>query len=294
MKRSVEAPPARIVRGRPEAIGLHLMNSEPSNPPAATRDAALSPSLADSGRLRASRSSGDAYEIKFVFDEALAREVERRLSRILADDPHADPTLGGAYAVTSLYCDTPAHDVYFREGRHAARKYRVRRYGDADTVYLERKTVKDRRVRKRRCDVPLSTFDRAIRQQSGESEWFARQVAARNLAPLCRVRYLRRAMFGVCPDGPMRVTFDRSIRGALVGGWSFDAATPERVILDGLVIGEFKFTGAMPAPMKAVAAELLLSPSPLSKYRACAAAFAAELGLPPSAATVAARGAPIA
>lgn len=256
------------------------MDNQPPTNTAAVRAASLSPSLADTEKLRSSRTIGDAYELKFVFDEPTAREVERRLSRVLAIDPHADPALGGAYAVTSLYCDTPARDVYFREGRHAARKYRVRRYGDSPDVYLERKTVKDRRVRKRRCPVTLTALDRAIRVQSGESEWFARQVAARDLAPVCRVRYLRRAMFGVCPDGPMRVTFDRSIRGALVGGWSYDATSDERVLLDGVVVGEFKFASVMPAPMKAVVAELLLSPSPLSKYRACAAAFAPELGLP--------------
>lgn len=86
-------------------------------------------------------------------------------------------------------------------------------------------------------------------------------------------------MFGLHPDGPMRVTFDRSIRGALAQGWTFDAG-PERPLFDGVVVCEFKFEGAMPAPMKAVAAALALSPSGISKYRACAAAFAAELDLP--------------
>lgn len=247
-------------------------------------DRGLSPSLAGSaGRVgRVGSSSGEAYEVKFALDEATAREVESRLASVLALDPHSDPALGGAYAVTSLYTDTPGYDVYFREGRFAAKKYRVRRYGDNDRVYVERKTVRERRVRKRRTEVGIGELPRVMAQQSGESEWFARQVEGRELGPVCRVRYLRRAMYGMCPagGGPMRVTFDRSVRGVLVDGWTFDAASEERVLLDGVVVCEFKFAGAMPAAMKKIVADLKLSPSGMSKYRACVRAFRGQLGLP--------------
>lgn len=239
---------------------------------------ALSPSLARSGLAH----SPGAYEIKFLLTEPLAREVESAFAGVLAADPHADPALGGAYAITSLYCDTARWDVYFREGRHATRKYRVRRYGPAGggPVFVERKIVVDRRVRKRRTPVDEADLARTIEACSGDAEWFARQVAARALAPSCRVRYLRRAMFGLGPEGPMRVTFDRSVRGSLARGWSFDAGE-ERPILDGVVVCEFKFEEAMPAAMRAVVARLGLAPTGTSKYRACVGAFARELGLPP-------------
>lgn len=255
--------------------------------------AALSPSLAPARISRVAADPG-AFEIKFLLTEDLAAQVEARFSGLLAADPHADPALGGAYAITSLYCDTPGRDVYFREGRHAQRKYRVRRYGAADggPVFLERKIVVDRRVRKRRTPVREDLLARTVAACSGDAEWFGRQVAARDLAPLCRVRYLRRAMFGLHPDGPMRVTFDRSIRGALAHGWAFDPAGPERPLFDGVVVCEFKFEGAMPAPMKAVAAALALSPSGVSKYRACAAAFADQLRLPAPADEAPAQGPP--
>ena len=250
------------------------MNFSPTNPVQASppaRTQSLSPSLRPARLARAADTG--AYEIKSLLSEPLARELEARFSAFLAADPHADPALGGAYAITSLYCDTPRWDVYFREGRHATRKYRVRRYGPADggPVFLERKTVIDRRVRKRRSPVTEADLARTLDARSGETEWFARQVAARDLAPACRVRYLRRAMFGVGPDGPMRVTFDRSIRGALARGWSFDTAD-ETPLLDGVVVCEFKFEAAMPAPMKDLATTLALAPSSISKYRACVAA----------------------
>jgi hypothetical protein len=234
-----------------------------------------------------------AYEIKFLLSESLAREVEASLAGVLATDPHADPALGGAYAITSLYCDTSRWDVYFREGRHATRKYRARRYGPADggPVFIERKIVVDRRVRKRRTAVVEPLLARTVEGCSGEAEWFGRQVAARGLAPACRVRYLRRAMFGVGPEGPMRVTFDRSIRGALARGWTFDAGE-ERPLLDGVVVCEFKFDDAMPTPMRAIVAELNLDPTGTSKYRSCVGAFAAELGLPAPVVPAAGEGGP--
>ena len=47
-----------------------------------------------------------AFEVKFLLTKAEALEVERRLRGRLAPDPHADPALGGAYRVTSVYFDT--------------------------------------------------------------------------------------------------------------------------------------------------------------------------------------------
>ena len=55
----------------------------------------------------------------------------------------------------------------------------------------------------------------------------------------------------------------------------------ERPLLDGLVVCEFKFSGAMPGPMKRIVAAERLAPAGVSKYRACVRAFAAELGLNP-------------
>lgn len=221
--------------------------------------------------LRASLAA--AYELKFALTEPQAAVVEALLGRGLELDPHADPALGGAYAVGSVYCDTAAWSVFYREGRLRTRKYRVRRYGNSGTVYLERKTVNARRVRKRRVAVEASAVEALLASRSGETEWFARQVAGRGLVPVCRVRYLRRAMFGVTPEGPVRVTFDRGVRGAAVRGWSFEPGGDEVELLRGVVVCEFKFAGVMPLLLKRVAAEAGLLASSASKYRACVRAL---------------------
>ncbi len=230
------------------------------------------------------RAVGPAYEVKFLLREEQAQAVESGLIQALTPDPHCDPALGGMYAITSLACDDAEFGVFFREERMRDRKYRVRRYGASTGVFVERKHSRRGRVRKRRAEAPLEDLEAvAVGHGGGAAHaWFAREVRSFDVAPVCRVRYLRRALFGVCAGGAMRATFDRSIRGSLATGWTMDARGEERVLLDGLVVCEFKFHNAMPGPMLAVCAARGLTPGRVSKYRSCVAAFAPELGLDPA------------
>lgn len=240
-----------------------------------TQTASVSPSL------RTAFSTVAAYEIKFMLGEDLACDVESKLLKELMPDPHSDPTLGGMYAISSLGCDDAGFGVMFRERRMRNRKYRVRRYGNSEVVYLERKRSRDGRVRKRRVEARVSDLGEIAAGRAGDVShgWFVREVLVQGLAPVCRVRYLRRALFGVSAEGPMRVTFDRNIRGSLAPGWTMDYEAPERRLLDGVVICEFKFHESMPGPMKRVIEELKLQATGVSKYRSCVRAFAHELGL---------------
>jgi len=237
----------------------------------------LSPSL----RVSSLMASGPAYEIKFLLDEAGAREVEERLSRSLRPDPYSDPAQGGMYRITSLACDNGAFGVFFRDEGMRNRKYRVRRYGDSDLVYLERKRSRQGKVRKRRCGAVIGDLEAV---GSGRSEqaghaWFVREVAALEVAPVCRVTYLRRALFGDSAEGAVRVTFDRAIEGVLSRGWEMEGGGEQRGLLAGKVVCEFKFHHAMPSMLKEVVAAMRLVPTGVSKYRACVRAFAAELGV---------------
>lgn len=245
--------------------------------PATTDEGHLSPAL----RQVSVGKSPTAYEIKFLLSEDLAREVEKLLLRSLLPDPHADPALGGMYAITSLACDAPDFPVFFRDPCVRNRKYRVRRYGASDVLYLERKRSKDGKVRKRRVEAATSDLAALAQGHSDRAghAWFVREVQASGLAPICVMRYLRRALFGVSPEGPMRVTFDRAIRGALIREWSLDASEPERSLFSNVVVCEFKFQTAMPSPMKAALSALSLQPTACSKYRTCVREFAPELGL---------------
>ena len=139
-----------------------------------------------------------------------ARAVESLLAPRLALDPHADPALGDAYRTTTLYCDTAAFDVFRCVGSHKRRKYRLRRYGHASAIFLERKSRKGERVRKRRTTIDeteLSQFAESRTDAGWHGTWFAEQIGRRGLEPALRVQYVRTAYFGTTTEGPIRVTF---------------------------------------------------------------------------------------
>ncbi len=222
-----------------------------------------------------------AYEVKFLLTEPQAREVEAMLRGHLALDPHADPTLGTAYRVTSVYFDTPALDVYRRTPGHRVHKFRLRRYGSDPTAYLERKSKRRGQVSKHRTAVPLAELAGLADAPEGWSGvWFARHLAARGLRPVCRMTYERTAFVGAGPSGPIRLTFDRAARGVASSDPRVEPVAEGLDLLRGDVIAEFKFLAAMPPLFKEVIAALWLTPSGVSKYRRCVGAMAPKAGDP--------------
>ena len=239
--------------------------------PAVTTLDFASPSLRSPGD-----GGGKAYELKFLLDEGRAREVEDWARGRLALDPHGDAALGGAYRTISLYCDTPEMDVYRRAPSFKRRKFRVRRYGSAPWAFLERKSKWGDRVAKRRVAVPedeVTMLAPPMSLLTWPGHWFHRRLVARRLGPACRVSYQRTAYVGACPEGPLRLTLDRRVRGILTPEWNvapFEGGLP---LLTGQVILEFKFRDALPAPFKELVADLRLSPASVSKYRLCREAW---------------------
>jgi len=213
--------------------------------------------------------SAPAFDVKFLLTETAAAEVEQRLRGRLAPDPHAD--CDGAYRVTSVYFDTPQFDVYRRSEKYRRRKYRIRRYGTGSTVFLERKFKNNQEVRKRRTALPLTEVSGLTNGHADEwpGAWFATQLTARGLRPVCRVSYDRIALVCACRDGPIRVTFDRKAHGAPADGVTPVPVTDGPGLIGGEVITEFKFLSAMPAVFKDVVEALRLNPRPVSKYRRC-------------------------
>jgi hypothetical protein len=216
--------------------------------------------------------------LKFLLDEARAREVEAWARRRLAADPHGDPYLDGAYRTTSLYFDTPELDVYHGTPSYKRRKFRVRRYGSAPWAFLERKSKWGDRVEKRRTPVPDAELPLLAGPASGESwpgHWFHRRLWMRRLLPACRVVYERTAYVGSCREGPLRLTLDRRVRGVLADDWDLvpfeggPTLTPQTIL-------EFKFRSALPAVLKEVVQALRLCPAAVSKYRLCQEAWGAS------------------
>jgi hypothetical protein len=245
----------------PSAPGIHL------HPP---HDDLLSPSLIRAG------NSAPAFELKFLLSAAAAAELERWGASRMLPDAYADPRHGGAYQTTTLYLDTAERDVFHRSPGHRRRKFRLRRYGEEARVYLERKSRKGDRVAKRRSDVPLDSVVELVRiptltaeQCTAEwsGDWFRDRVVRRALRPACRVTYERTAFVQTGEDGPLRLTFDRGLRGLPASDWDLTPIAPAPSILADQVICEFKFRGALPQLFKEAIHSLRLEAGSVSKYR---------------------------
>ena len=226
---------------------------------------AVSPSLIASSGLEL-----PAFELKFLLTEEQTLEVVERIAGRLVPDPHGDPTRGHAYDTTSLYCDTAQLDVFHRLGPGKRRKHRLRRYGVSPWIFLERKIKWGDRVKKRRTqvlDADLGLLIDPLSDGDWTGAWFQRHLQRRQLLPVCTIAYERIAFVGQSAEGPLRLTFDRNIRGTLTNAWRVDCLEDGMPILADQVICEFKYQSALPALFKEIIQALHLTPSPVSKYR---------------------------
>ena len=229
-----------------------------------------------------SRETRDfAREIKFLVDASRADDVREWARAHLGPDPHGTGRCGDEYVTTSLYFDTPAFDVYHRNRSHARGKFRIRRYGLLDFIFLERKMRTDRLLAKRRTTVPLDALQRVGEpdvDRNWPGYWFHRRILLRGLRPLVQISYDRTARLSIVGGDPVRFTMDTNLRVLPM---------PDRAFLPGLgfpviphqAIVEMKYRREPPAVLRQAVEHFRLSPVAISKYRlgfdALAAATAA-------------------
>jgi len=217
-----------------------------------------------------SRETRDfAREIKFLVDISLADDVRHWARTHLSPDPHGAGPFGDEYVTTSLYFDTPAFDVYHRNRSHARGKFRIRRYGLLDFIFLERKMRTERLLAKRRTTVPLDAL-----QRLGEPDadphwpgyWFHRRILCRGLRPLVQISYDRTARLSVVGGEPVRFTMDTNLRvlpmpdRAFLPGVGFPVIPHQSIV-------EMKYRRELPAVMRQAVERFRLAPAAISKYR---------------------------
>ncbi len=231
----------------------------------------LSPSL----DVRESREF--ASEIKFQVPAVAGDQILEWGRSCLLPDPNASGDgLKDGYLITSLYFDTEAFDVYYRKGSFGRSKYRIRRYGPSKTVFLERKLKTRGMVTKRRASVGI---DELTRLQDGEPDadwagfWYHQRLQARQLRPICQIRYQRTARVAMTQNGPIRLTVDREIRTVPLQSVAFNDLSPGALISDDQVIVEFKFRLGMPVLFKELVERFALNQKRISKYRLAAVAL---------------------
>ncbi|MEO8070248.1 MAG: polyphosphate polymerase domain-containing protein, partial [Acidobacteriota bacterium] len=210
-----------------------------------------------------------ALEVKFLVPVGLAEQLIAWARHTLSPDPHGIGQWADEYQTSSLYFDTDQLDVYHRRGSFKRSKYRIRRYGTSDLVFLERKLRTDRRMIKRRTTVPddrLGPLARFEFEKEAPGYWFQERLEARRLRPVCQVSYQRVARVAPGVHGPVRLTVDREIQAQPLTGLEFLPARGTRVV-DTHVPVEMKFRVEMPSIFKELAEKHALAPLRVSKYR---------------------------
>jgi len=210
-----------------------------------------------------------AREIKFLITAEMGLQIQEWARSNLERDPSGVGECGDQYATTSLYYETPGFDVFHQKESYGRAKYRIRRYGLDNYIFLERKFRTDRLLAKRRTSVPLEGLQRLGELQADptwEGYWFHRRILTRGLKPLVQVSYDRTARCGSAPTGPIRLTIDTNLRVLPL---------PDRAFLPGLglpliesqCILELKYVQDIPAIFKMVVERYAISPGRVSKYR---------------------------
>jgi hypothetical protein len=221
-------------------------------------------------------------EMKFLVSPEQAEGIREWARARLSPDAHAGGAAGDEYRVTSLYLDTEDMAVFERRGSYGRSKYRVRRYGESDLVFLERKLKTRNRVGKIRSIVgagELALLERAESPKKWAGHWFHQRVQVRGLAPVCQISYSRMARMGMSESGPIRLTVDEDLRATPVSRYAFAPVDGGVVLSPDLRILELKYKVEIPGLFKELMHKFDLQPQPSSKYRLAVAALELKLCL---------------
>lgn len=220
---------------------------------------------------------GWGYEMKFLAPHLKAEQVLAWARQNLALQRDAAQDQAGELPVhiSSLYFDTPDLDIYHRVGKQGRRKYRARRYGEAPTISLERKTKAKGQVSERRCAIAWDELSRLADWEAmpgWEADWFHRDLLRWHLEPVCRLEYERLSFAGTLEEQPVRLCIDRHVcctpasLASLEGAEGAHDLMRPVCVVDGSIV-EVRVAEGLPASLKALLRDLHLTPRGLSKYR---------------------------
>lgn len=217
-------------------------------------------------------TAGYTSEVKFLVGADTGHDITAWVREHLTADVHGHGVHRDEYRVTSLYFETAAGDVFHRRGSYGRSKYRIRRYQDESSVFLERKLRTASLLAKRRTIVPIDVLERLATHAVDEDDparWFDRRLQIRRLQPVCQVSYVRIARHAHTPSGAARLTLDGQVAAVASSHCGFVQAAGTG-LLDGEMILELKYRAHVPAVFKRLVEEFRLNPRPASKYRLAA------------------------
>jgi VTC domain len=209
-----------------------------------------------------------ASETKFVVDAETGERIRSWARSFLEPDPHGTGAFGDEYKTTTLYFDTAEGHVFHQRGSFGRAKYRIRRYGQSEVVFLERKLRRPGLLVKRRTEASLDILDGgdASERWHRRGSWFERRLTARGLEAVCQLSYHRLARGMATETGPARLTLDQTVEAVAISTprFSADDGLP---VLDGRYILELKYRLHVPAAFKRLIEDFSLKPQAFSKYR---------------------------
>ncbi len=209
-------------------------------------------------------------EMKFLISPGRADAIREWARAKMSPDPHAGGAAGDEYRVTSLYLETADFAVYERRGSYGRSKYRVRRYGKSERIFLERKLKTHNRVGKMRSIAGLEEVALLEREETPKrwaGHWFHERIQARDLRPVCQISYSRTARLALSESGPIRLTVDQDLRAVPVSGYGFSEPGAGAVLLPEQRILEIKYKLEIPGLFKELMQQFDLRPTASSKYR---------------------------
>ena len=212
---------------------------------------------------------GATSEVKFLVSAALAPRIREFARTYFVPDGYGTGPFCDEYDTSTLYFDTDELDVFHRRGSYGRAKYRVRRYGDADTIFLERKLRQPGRLIKRRtgasmCALGLLGEERTLGEWDGA--WVHRRLLLRGLRPVCQISYHRVARVLDAPDGWARLTLDAALRASRRHEARFSSAFATSFLGSDLIL-ELKYGPRLPSVCRRLVEEFALCPGSASKYR---------------------------
>lgn len=218
------------------------------------------------------------YELKYLIRAEQQAAIEAAIAPFCVRDANAARHPGGAYVITSLYCETPRADFYRSKNEKAFErlKLRIRTYGaHADgPVFLEVKRKFGDIIAKSRARVDPERWVEQVQRPHAHDGDFFRTLDRWQAKPLLLARYARTPFMSVV-DAYARVTFDRHIvyqpwrSWSLLGradGWQqTDSADFTGGVKRGVVL-ELKCTQAVPRWMISLIRRFNLQRIGYSKY----------------------------
>ncbi len=207
------------------------------------------------------------HELKIVLDESALKKVTDWLRATPALAPDTFVGGDGRYLVHSLYFDSPSLAVYHRAEEDSGTKYRIRRYGDENVLWLERKRRKGTLVTKRRASCPMEKLDGVLKGTvtlGGFADTFVEEVKKQRYSPRLLVTYPRSAWVA---EGGARLTLDHGVQARKATKEQPFSETGQVVSVSSDVILELKYDKTPPSVFTELLTLLGQEGGSFSKYR---------------------------